>query len=106
MVDVRFLPNPHFDADLRPKTGQDEDVRQHVYSNGDAEEFITRYHDLLEFLIPRYKAEGKRYLNVAVGCTGGRHRSVAISEALSKLLEKSHASVSVRHRDIKRANRS
>lgn len=102
IVDVRFLPNPHFVAGLGEKTGLEEKVRDYVFCAPDAQQFVEQYAKLLEFLIPRYRKEGKRYLTIAIGCTGGRHRSVAISEAMSAELRKQNLQPAVRHRDIQR----
>jgi UPF0042 nucleotide-binding protein len=98
IVDVRFLPNPYFIEDLRPHTGQNPKVANYVLNQPDTPEFLDRTEDYLEFLLPRYKAEGKVYLTVAIGCTGGKHRSVAISEELGRRLGDRRA-VHVRHRD-------
>lgn len=104
LLDVRFLPNPHYDPELRPLTGHDEPVREAVLGTEDAREFLTRLEDMLTFLIPRYAAEGKTYFTLGVGCTGGRHRSVVIVEELSRRLAPSEpespVSVYVRHRDL------
>ena len=102
LFDVRFLPNPHYDPGLRPLTGHDEPVREAVLSRDDAREFLERAGDLLSFLIPRYAAEGKTYFTLGVGCTGGRHRSVAVVEELARLLRQEHAEIYlfVRHRDL------
>jgi UPF0042 nucleotide-binding protein len=100
IVDVRFLRNPHFVESLREKDGRDAEVRNYVFESSDAAEFVTRYADLLRFLLPRYQFEGKAYINVGVGCTGGKHRSVAIAEALSQNVDTSEFLVSVKHRDI------
>lgn len=104
LLDVRFLPNPHYDPELRPLTGHDEPVREAVLDTEDAREFLTRLEDMLAFLIPRYAAEGKTYFTLGIGCTGGRHRSVAIVEELSRRLtlseKESPASLYVRHRDL------
>src|ERR671916_414351 len=80
LFDVRFLPNPHYDPQLRPLTGHDEPVREAVLGQVDAREFLEMASGLLSFLIPRYAAEGKTYFTLGVGCTGGRHRSVVIVE--------------------------
>jgi UPF0042 nucleotide-binding protein len=100
IVDVRFLKNPHFIEDLREHDGRDQPVRDYVFSSPDAAEFVRRYAELLSFLLPKYQFEGKAYLNIGVGCTGGKHRSVAIAEALSKTIDPSRYLVSVKHRDI------
>lgn len=100
VFDVRFLPNPHWKPELRPKTGTDPEVSAFVMDNPDTAEFLERVVELLRFLAPRYRAEGKSYLTIAVGCTGGRHRSVAISEELSRRLADHRVEVSVFHRDV------
>ncbi len=100
VIDVRFLPNPHFVQELRPKTGQSEEVRNFVFQSGEADAFLQRYIELFEFLLPRYKQEGKRYLTVALGCTGGKHRSVAIAETFARQLETRGEKVILRHRDL------
>src|SRR5262249_59122023 len=84
VVDVRFLPNPHWIPELRPHTGQDADVRDYVLGQVGAKEFLDRYHELLRLLGAGYLREGKRYLTLAVGCTGGKHRSVTMSEELAR----------------------
>ena len=84
VVDARFLPNPHWVPELRASTGQDAEVRDFVLGQPDAEEFLDRYTDVLRLLIPGYRREGKRYLTLAVGCTGGKHRSVAIAEEFAR----------------------
>jgi UPF0042 nucleotide-binding protein len=86
--------------ELRPQDGRDPPVREYVFSSPDAQEFVTRYEDLLKFLLPRYLQEGKAYLNIGIGCTGGQHRSVAIAEELAKKIVGSEYLVSVKHRDI------
>jgi UPF0042 nucleotide-binding protein len=102
LFDVRFLPNPYWVPELRPLTGHDEVVRQTVMSHPDTGEFLRRAEALLEFLLPRYEAEGKSYLTIGVGCTGGRHRSVVVAEELSRRLAERDVEVSVRHRDAGR----
>ncbi|HUG11836.1 MAG TPA: RNase adapter RapZ, partial [Opitutaceae bacterium] len=86
VFDVRFLPNPHFVPRLRPKTGRDRAVVQFMEDSRATGELLSRLNDLLKFLIPQYVAEGKSYLTIGIGCTGGRHRSVMIAEALRKTL--------------------
>ena len=81
--DVRFLPNPHYEADLRPLTGFDRRIVEYVGRDGRLKEFYDRALPLLEYLLPQYVAEGKAHLVVAIGCTGGRHRSVVIAEYLA-----------------------
>ncbi len=100
VFDVRFLPNPHWKPELRPKTGTDSEVAAFVLDNPDTTGFLERVMELLLFLAPRYRAEGKSYLTIAVGCTGGRHRSVAIAEELWRRLARHRVEVSVFHRDM------
>jgi UPF0042 nucleotide-binding protein len=101
VLDVRFMPNPHFVPRLRRKTGQDRHVRQYIWKAGATREFMDRALGLLRFLVPHYVEEGKSYLTVAVGCTGGRHRSVAVAEELGKAMNAlEDVRVRVRHRDI------
>jgi UPF0042 nucleotide-binding protein len=103
LFDVRFLPNPHWDPELRPLTGLDDKVRQTVLGDRGAEEFLDKAVEMLEFLIPRYAEEGKSYLTIGVGCTGGRHRSVAIAEEIARRLHGSDGiEITTRHRDIDR----
>jgi len=100
MFDVRFLPNPHWDPDLRPLTGLDEPVRAFVFDQPQAAEFLERVTDLLDFLLPQYELEGKSYLTIGIGCTGGRHRSVAMADAIGKHLAANGVDSSVNHRDL------
>ncbi len=102
LLDVRFLPNPHYDPELRPLTGHDAPVREAVLGQRDTQEFLSKADDLLSFLIPRYLAEGKTYFTLGVGCTGGRHRSVAIVEELATRLKHNDDEMDlfVRHRDV------
>jgi len=103
VMDVRFLPNPHWIDDLRPHTGQHPAVRDYVLGQTGAAEFLETYHRLLSLIVDGYHREGKRYMTVAIGCTGGKHRSVAIAEALARLLESDEQlSVRVLHRDLGR----
>jgi UPF0042 nucleotide-binding protein len=103
VIDVRFLPNPFWIPELREQTGLDMDVRNYVLSQEGAEEFLDRYYDLLKLIGAGYQREGKRYLTLAVGCTGGKHRSVAISEELSRRLSSDdRMAVKVVHRDLGR----
>jgi UPF0042 nucleotide-binding protein len=100
-LDVRFLPNPHYDTALRPLTGEDEIVRQYVESGTQAGEFYGRLMPLLEFLVPAYVAEGKSHLTIAIGCTGGRHRSVTVARRIRNDLEaRDDVVVRVKHRDV------
>lgn len=102
VLDCRFLPNPHWVPELRPLTGRDDPVRDYVLSKPEAGEFLDRLDNLLELLMPAYVAEGKAYLTIAVGCTGGRHRSVAIAERLGELLRIRGHAPRVTHRDVER----
>ena len=102
VVDARFLPNPHWIPELRPCTGQDAEVRDFVLNQPDAGEFLDRYTDVLRLLIPGYRREGKRYLTLAVGCTGGKHRSVAIAEEFARRLAAEGLTATARHRDLGR----
>ena len=103
VMDVRFLPNPHWVDELRPHTGQHPAVRDYVLSQSGAAEFLDAYHRLLSLVVDGYRREGKRYMTVAIGCTGGKHRSVAIAEALMQLLRgNAQLSVRVLHRDLGR----
>jgi UPF0042 nucleotide-binding protein len=103
VMDVRFLPNPHWIDDLRPHTGQHPAVRDYVLSQNGAAEFLETYHRLLSLIVDGYHREGKRYMTVAIGCTGGKHRSVAIAEALAGQLESDEQlTVRVLHRDLGR----
>jgi RNase adapter protein RapZ len=102
VVDVRFLPNPHWVPELRPLTGLDPGVAAYVFGNPDAAELLRRYGDVLALIIPGYLREGKRYLTLAVGCTGGKHRSVALAEALGKQLRAEGVEANVVHRDLGR----
>jgi RNase adapter protein RapZ len=101
LFDVRFLPNPHFVPGLRSHTGRDREVRAFLEKAAATREFLDRTINLLQFLIPQYVAEGKTYLTIGIGCTGGRHRSVMIAEALKKGLARIEGvQLRVRHRDI------
>jgi UPF0042 nucleotide-binding protein len=100
LFDVRFLPNPHWVPELRSQTGLDEPVRDYVLSRADSESFVEHLTGLLEFLIPRYEAEGKSYLTIGIGCTGGKHRSVAIAEEVAGAIAADDLDLTVHHRDI------
>jgi UPF0042 nucleotide-binding protein len=102
VFDVRFLPNPHFVEGLRPLDGRDSPVRDFIFQHAESEEFLRRLKELLQFLLPCYEREGKAYLTVAIGCTGGRHRSVAFVEELRRFLDGLGFSPSVVHRDLDR----
>ncbi len=100
VLDVRFLPNPFFESDLRSLNGRAREVRNYVLEKEDTIEFLKYAEDLLKFLIPKYRDEGKSYLVIAVGCTGGRHRSVAIAEHLKEIFTGASEEVIVTHRDL------
>ena len=102
VADMRFLPNPHWVPDLRPQTGQQPAVRDYVLSQPGAADFLDRYADLLGSVFDGYLREGKRFVTVGVGCTGGRHRSVAMSEALAARLRETGVETLVVHRDLGR----
>jgi UPF0042 nucleotide-binding protein len=102
VFDVRFLPNPHFVEGLRPKDGRSAEVRDFVFKHAESNELLGRLKELLTFLLPCYEREGKAYLTVAIGCTGGRHRSVAFVEALRGFLDGLGFSPTVVHRDVER----
>jgi UPF0042 nucleotide-binding protein len=102
LFDVRFLPNPHWVPELRSLRGTDERVAEYVMGEQAAKEFVDRADEMLAFLIPHFEAEGKSYLSVGIGCTGGHHRSVAIAEELRRRLAQHGITATVRHRDIER----
>lgn len=102
VMDVRFLPNPHWQDDLRALTGHDPKVRDHVLETSSGSDFVDRLEDLLGSLLPQYEAEGRSYLTLAIGCTGGRHRSVAIAEEMALRLRASGVAVRATHRDVAR----
>lgn len=103
VIDVRFLPNPNYIMKLRHKTGRDIEVKNYVNMQGASKEFYNRFYGLLKFLIPLYIKEGKSHLTIAIGCTGGKHRSVVVTESVAKLLKSREFSVLVHHRDVERA---
>ncbi len=102
VFDVRFLANPHFVEALRPLDGRDARVREFIFEHAESRELLTRLQQLLEFLLPCYEREGKAYLTVAIGCTGGRHRSVAFVEELRGFLDALGHAPTVVHRDVER----
>jgi len=102
VFDVRFLPNPHWDENLRQLSGLDEAVRDYVIGNELTAKFLSHLESLLQFLLPAYKSEGKSYLTLAIGCTGGRHRSVVIAEQIKIWLQENSHKPRVTHRDISR----
>ena len=102
VFDIRFLPNPHFVDELRALDGRDERVREFIFKHEESRELLRRLVDLLDFLLPAYQREGKAYLTVAIGCTGGRHRSVSFVEELRRFLDARGLPPSVMHRDMER----
>jgi UPF0042 nucleotide-binding protein len=105
VFDVRFLKNPYFEAGLRNLTGQDEAVRDYVFAEQDTQQLLSHLLALLEFCLPRYEREGKSYLTVAIGCTGGRHRSVALAHRIAAHLhDKTGGAIDLVHRDVDRAS--
>jgi UPF0042 nucleotide-binding protein len=103
VFDVRFLPNPYYVPDLKPLTGRDEPVARYVLDRPETQAFLTQVKELLDFLLPHYQREGKAYLTVAVGCTGGKHRSVTLARELFKAFEKqSHVAAQVFDRDVEK----
>jgi len=103
MFDVRFLPNPHYERDLRPLTGNDQSVVDFINADGELDRFYEHLHPLVDYLLPQYLAEGKAHLVLAIGCTGGRHRSVAVAEHLAeRYRDASGYLVEILHRDVTR----
>jgi UPF0042 nucleotide-binding protein len=102
VFDVRFLPNPHWDERLRPMSGLDPEVARHVLAGSLAAEFLDRMESMFDLLLPAYRDEGRSYLSVAIGCTGGRHRSVAIAERFASWLSSRGHDPRVTHRDLGR----
>lgn len=101
VMDVRFLPNPYYDVELRPKTGNDPEIQEFVMNCPEAEEFVEKLKDMVEFLIPHYISEGKNQLVISIGCTGGKHRSVTLANELYKRLEGDREyGLKIEHRDI------
>ena len=100
VFDVRFLPNPYYIDELRPQSGNDKPVRDYVMNNDISKEFLKKLVDMVEFLIPNYVAEGKNQLVIAIGCTGGKHRSVTLANALADRLKHTEYGCKVEHRDI------
>jgi UPF0042 nucleotide-binding protein len=106
LFDVRHLPNPHFLPELKPLSGHDRRVVQYLKQQSEVQETLNRFGDLLDYLLPLYKREGKSYVTVGIGCTGGRHRSVMVANALGKRLSRSGFEVRVVHRDVRKSNRN
>src|SRR5204863_8303391 len=102
LFDVRHLPNPHFVPDLRRLSGHDRRVVRFLKDQPEVEETLKRFSDLLEYLLPLYKREGKSYVTVGIGCTGGRHRSVMVANALKRRLRASGFDANAAHRDVKK----
>jgi len=100
VVDVRFLQNPHFVPELKPLDGETEAVRDYVFKSAETRAFLRKYMDLLDYLLPLYEKEGKSYMTIAVGCTGGRHRSVVIARSLYEHIARSGNQAEILHRDI------
>ena len=99
VFDVRFLPNPYYIEELKELNGKDDEIQNYVMGFGDSKIFLNKVVDLLEFLIPKYKAEGKNMLTIGVGCTGGKHRSVCLAEKIYSELKREHPNVNISHRD-------
>ena len=106
VFDVRFLPNPYYEQALRPLTGNDRSIQEYVMKNGDGRRFLDKLEDLMQFLIPRYLDEGKNSLVIGIGCTGGKHRSVTITNGLHARLKKLPYTVRMEHRDIEKDART
>ena len=103
VFDVRFLPNPYYIEELRPKTGNDKEIRDYVMKNKNAKIFLDKLKDMLDFLIPNYISEGKHQLVIAIGCTGGKHRSVTLAnEVYEKFLKEEQYGIKIEHRDIEK----
>jgi len=102
VLDVRFLPNPHFVDELRPLSGREKAVADFVLERDGTRDYLERVMSLLEFVLPLYAEEGRAYLTIALGCTGGRHRSVALAEEVGRRLRQHGAAVTIRHRDLDR----
>lgn len=100
VMDIRFLPNPHYEPALREHTGQDEQVRKFILSQSESKRFLNYFEKLLKFLLPHYIKEGKTHFLIALGCTGGTHRSVTLSEEIARFLKKQGYFVTVHHRDL------
>lgn len=103
VLDVRFLPNPHWIPELRDYTGLDQPVQEYLLQQTATQDFLDRMRDLFKVLLPGYQNEGRHYLTVAIGCTGGRHRSVMLAEEIGSLIRETGLDVNVLHRDVERA---
>jgi UPF0042 nucleotide-binding protein len=106
LFDVRHLPNPHFIPELRRLSGHDSRVVKYLRSLAEVKETLDRFSDLLDYLLPLYKREGKSYVTVGIGCTGGRHRSVMVANALARRLRHAGFDANAVHRDVRKANRN
>lgn len=106
LFDVRHLPNPHFVPDLKPLSGHDSRVVKFLKQQPEVDETLRRFSDLLDYLLPLFKREGKAYVRVGIGCTGGRHRSVMIANALARRLRRGGFDTRVSHRDVRKTNRA
>lgn len=102
VFDVRFLPNPYYDLTLRPKTGNDPEVYQYVMTSDLSKTFLEKLEDMITFLIPNYILEGKNQLVISIGCTGGKHRSVTLANALAERLKGENYGIKIEHRDIEK----
>jgi UPF0042 nucleotide-binding protein len=102
LIDVRFMPNPYFVESLRDRTGEDSQVADYVLKRSETREFLRKFQDLIKWLLPLYEKEGKSYMTLSIGCTGGHHRSVAIVDRLKSFFEDLKYMVTVNHRDIHR----
>lgn len=102
MFDVRHLPNPYFQKELKHLTGDDPEIIKYLSEKSEVVETISRFEDLLEYLLPRYQREGKSYLTIGIGCTGGRHRSVMVANSLKRALKKKGFDTTVSHRDVQK----
>ncbi len=100
VFDVRFLPNPYFIPDLKEQTGNDPSVAKYMLKQPETGEILGKIHDMLEYLLPKYSREGKKYLTISIGCTGGRHRSVLVANELQKRLNKKGRKINLIHRDL------
>ncbi len=100
MVDVRFLPNPYFVPELKSQNGRSREIKEYIFSRDESCTFLKKYSELIDYLIPLYEKEGKAYLTLAIGCTGGMHRSVAVAEAIFEHLQGQNKRVEISHRDI------
>jgi UPF0042 nucleotide-binding protein len=100
IMDVRFLPNPYFVPELKEKTGKTKEIQEYIFSRKESSTFLEKYLNLIDYLIPLYEKEGKAYLTIAIGCTGGMHRSVAIAEAVFGHFQAQNRQAAISHRDI------